>query len=500
MRDVSRLKIHQLCNKIIKLKDYIKLHENKIDLSNATHLNSSSPLKKIESTSIKGRKEVRSLTNTSMRSGMVELTMIEESSKTKHYIGPLSSLAVLSWASSALNKKVDFGKYRTLFAFLEENSQFSEDLSQKYKFEKILLTPQVTRILLQHYFEHIYPNYPIFERSYFIFDVKIKNLPSKKRLFVLYSLSISSCHLMRSLKQFYPITLMLQQWTSELCKDVLAENSAESFLALIHECIFQLFETNSRSLWHILGLCTRFCLKYGYPRYLSESSEELRDLKKAILILYDIETDVCLSLGRPSMLTAQKFNTEKLSEHEKAIIERSLNRITLFRVLLNSNLKCPFSEDLFNIMREDLKRDFSYLLELWLYIGCHVLHECNSCSSRHKEWFHLISFSLIKYVDKIHTLFTMNEIDCIWLTTTKVFTAGIVFIVVLRFFKTSSRFKIDVKELSKIEYESYNYVVSKYSIEASLEKCKHILKDLSFFWVRGRIYSEVLKDFQDLVN
>lgn len=286
------------------------------------------------------------------------------------------------------------------------------------KFDKAMLTPSITRILVDNYFENINPKFRIFERPFFDFDVQVRNLPSRRCLLVVLALAISSAQYMRKDPNFVPITLLLTQWAQTGIPECVAEYNLDSLTVMVLSCLLQMLHPTGQDLWYTLGLCCRFCLGQGIPK----ETEDATTFEKTLSVLYDIEEEVALSLGRVPMLQAYNIHQMKLNVSGLHLVSLT---VQLFKKIYDrQEQECPYDDDLNHFLQTHMDTLTSDPKSCVL-LAFITAHSCSICPPLIAQVvIPLVVVGLMNIIKSAYELIRNENMISCWLETIKVFNAG----------------------------------------------------------------------------
>lgn len=142
------------------------------------------------------------------------------------------------------------------------------------KLDRSVIEPSLVRELIDGcYFPILHQLYPVVERSQLEFNVQIKQLPLRKRLFVVLTAAIAAAYQSRRDQSMQTIALILRCWADDLISEVISGQDDDSLQALILLIFYELIDPRRKIIWHLLGFACRMCIKFRWHR--EEESEQL---------------------------------------------------------------------------------------------------------------------------------------------------------------------------------------------------------------------------------
>lgn len=325
------------------------------------------------------------------------------------YLGKFTPGNIFIWAMQQCGRQLDLD-------FCKSEPRYECALT--VKFNKAMLTPSVTRILVDNYFENLPSKFRIFEKLFYDFDVQVRNLPSRKCLLVVLALAISSAQYMRKDPNFVPITLLLTQWAQAGIPECVAEYNLDSLTVMVLSCLLQMIHPSGQDLWYTLGLCCRFCLGQGIPK----ETEDSTTFERVLSVLYDIEEEVALSLGRVPMLQAYNIHQMKLNSSALHLVSPT---VQLFKKIYDrQEQECPYDNDL-NLFLHTHMDTLIIDPKSCVLLAFTTTHSCSLCTPLMDQVaIPLVVIGLMSIINSAYELIKNEKLISCWLETIKVFNAA----------------------------------------------------------------------------
>ncbi len=153
-------------------------------------------------------------------------------------------------------------------------SRISTNLLEAEKLNRSVIEPSLVRGLIDtYYFPILHQLYPVVEPSQLDFDIQIKQLPPKKRLFVVLTAAIAAAHRSRCDQSMHTIALILRSWADELVSEVVSRQDDDSLQAMVLLIFYELVDPRRKLIWHLLGLACQMCIRLRWHR--EDESEQL---------------------------------------------------------------------------------------------------------------------------------------------------------------------------------------------------------------------------------
>ena len=131
----------------------------------------------------------------------------------------------------------------------------------------------VHRLIEGYYFPILHQLYPVVERSQLDFNVQIKQLPLRKRLFMVLTAAVAAAYQSRRDQSMQTTAVILRCWADDLISEVISEQDDDSLQAMILLIFYELVDPRRKLIWHLLGFACRMCIRLGWHR--EEESEKL---------------------------------------------------------------------------------------------------------------------------------------------------------------------------------------------------------------------------------
>ncbi|KAH8700224.1 hypothetical protein BGW36DRAFT_459434 [Talaromyces proteolyticus] len=313
-------------------------------------------------------------------------------------------------------------------------------LLRSEKLDRSTVEPTLIRGLVDdYYFPVLHTLYPVIERSQIELNAGFKQLPLKKRLFVILIAAIAAAHSSRRDQSLYPTALILRSWADDLISDVLARQDDDSLQAMILLTLYELVDPRRKLICHLLGLTCRMCIRLrwhlkeesilstaemDFSNHFSQYPSPRR--RRLFCIVYEWESLVCLALQRVSIFSPDLVDMSSA----QGVSVRTLYMELALRQKIRacSSHQCLLGCDFVSFVNANLEHSEGADI-LWLSVYLMTGHSWAQTATHEQyvsEWTDQI---LRAAMSRINTLFTAQRRGCIvsiWLSTFDVFTAGTV--------------------------------------------------------------------------
>ncbi|OAP57621.1 hypothetical protein AYL99_08359 [Fonsecaea erecta] len=301
------------------------------------------------------------------------------------------------------------------------------------KVDKSLVSLVDIRELIEaRYLPVVHREYPILDTRDLAVEQPLRRLGVRQRFNVLMAAAIGGAHAARNYPLVQTTASALRHWAETLLEPVLAGQDRSAFQALLLLILYELVDPSRGLCWRLLGMACRLCVDLQWQREAVDESNKNEQPSRETLFFafYDLEWQVCSTLGRPAMLREDtiRIHSTLTARQKQPRFDAQRLQFRIHEKIFQcppsdpkNEPKCPINEELLSLISQlDTTTEFDMA---WLQLQALRSHICRSCIT-YERWnteTRRAAKSVIRTLAKMHR---ENRLLSIWLSTSKVMVAG----------------------------------------------------------------------------